>query len=135
MLQAHVTSAAISDQKGCVRLLKSKRLSTVKKIWADSGYQGEHLKTIAQKKGKDLEVVKRPSGRIRIYNDDWKAEWIPVERVFQVLPRRWVVERTFAWIARYRRMSKDYEYLAKTSETLIYLCMTKTMLNRYATKF
>jgi putative transposase len=64
-------------------------------------------------------------------NKEWKAKWIPVKRGFTVLPRRWVVERTFAWIGRYRRMSKDYEYLTKTSETMIYLCMTKTMLRRY----
>lgn len=111
--------------------MKSKRLATVKKIWADSGYQGAELQEAALKKGKDLEIVKRPPGRIRIYNDEWKAEWIPIERGFTVLPRRWVVERTFAWIGRYRRMSKDYEYLTKSSETMIYLSMTKTMLSRY----
>jgi transposase len=110
--------------------LKSRKLASVKKIWADTAYQGDKLKIIAQKHGKDLEVVKRPSGRLRIYNDEWKAEWIPIENSFQVLPRRWVVERTFAWIGRYRRMSKDYEYLAKTSEVMIYLSMTKTMLKR-----
>ena len=89
------------------------------------------LQEAAAKKGKNLEVVKRPAGRIRIYNDELRAEWIPIERGFTVLPRRWVVERTFVWIGRYRRMSKDYEYLTKTSETMIYLSMTKTMLSRY----
>ena len=67
-------------------------------------YAGEDLKAVALKYGKDLEVVKRPAGRIRIYNEQWRAEWIPVQRGFTVLPRRWVVERTFAWIGRYRRM-------------------------------
>ena len=104
----------------------------MKKLWVDSGYQGEDLRRIAENFGKDLEVVKRPPGRIRVYNDEWKAEWVPVERGFTVLPRRWVVERTFSWIGKYRRMSKDYEYLAKTSETMLYLCMTRTMINRYA---
>lgn len=132
MLQAHVTSAAISDRDGAKHLLKSKKLKTVKKVWADSGYGGEDLKTVALKYGKDLEVVKRPPGRKRIYNENWRAEWIPVERGFTVLPRRWVVERTFAWIGRYRRMSKDYEFKTKTSTTMIYLSMTKTMLSRYA---
>jgi putative transposase len=46
---------------------------------------------------------------------------------FTVLPRRWVVERTFAWIGRYRRMSKDYEYLTESSEAMIYLAMTRLM--------
>lgn len=132
LLQAHVTSAAISDREGAKHLLKSKKLKTVKKVWADSAYAGEDLKAVALKYEKDLEVVKRPVGRIRIYNEQWRAEWIPVERGFTVLPRRWVVERTFAWIGRYRRMSKDYEYLSNTSKTMIYLSMTKTILNRYA---
>ncbi len=107
----------------------------MKKVWADNGYAGEDLREIANKRGKDLEIVKRPLGRIRIYNEEWKAEWIPIERGFTVLPRRWVVERTFAWIGRYRRMSKDYEYLTNTSEAMLYISMTKTMLTRYGSKF
>lgn len=122
----------MSDKHGAKRLLRSKRLKSVKKIWADSGYSGEELKEIAARNGKELEIVKRPAGRIRVYNEEWKAEWIPVERGFTILPRRWVVERTFAWIGRYRRMSKDYEYKTKTSKAMIYLSMTKTMLSRYA---
>ena len=121
----------MSDKQGAKRLLRSKRLKSVKKIWADSGYSGEELKEIAAKNGKELEIVKRPAGRIRVYNEEWRAEWIPVERGFTILPRRWVVERTFAWIGRYRRMSKDYEYKTKTSKAMIYLSMTKTMLSRY----
>jgi Transposase DDE domain len=49
---------------------------------------------------------------------------------FTVLPRRWVVERTIAWISRYRRLSKDYEYLPESSEAMIYLAMTRLMLRR-----
>jgi hypothetical protein len=51
---------------------------------------------------------------------------------FTVLPRRWVVERTIAWIGRYRRLSKDYEYLPASSETMIYLAMSRLMLRRLA---
>ena len=49
---------------------------------------------------------------------------------FEVLPRRWVVERTFAWFGRYRRLSKDYEYLPRTSETMLYIAMINIMLRR-----
>jgi hypothetical protein len=49
-----------------------------------------------------------------------------------VLPRRWVVERTIAWVGRYRRLSKDYEYLTKSSETMVYLAMSRLMLRRLA---
>ena len=61
---------------------------------------------------------------------DWQ-ELLP-PRGFQVLPRRWVVERTFAWISHNRRMSKDYERLAATSEAFIYVAMTRLMLRRLA---
>lgn len=113
-------------------MLKNKKLKNVKKVWADTAYGGDDLKGFAFKYGKDLEVVKRPSGRVRIYNEEWKAEWIPVDRGFTVLPRRWVVERTFGWMGRYRRMSKDYEHHKSTSKTMIYLSMARTILNRYA---
>ena len=51
---------------------------------------------------------------------------------FQVVPRRWVVERTFAWICKFRRLSKDYEYLTETSESFIYAAMINVMLRRLA---
>jgi hypothetical protein len=51
---------------------------------------------------------------------------------FTVLPRRWVVERTIAWIGRYRRLSKDYEYLPESSEAMIYVAMSRLMLRRLA---
>ncbi len=56
----------------------------------------------------------------------------PYPRGFIVLPRRWVVERTLAWICRNRRMSRDYEFLPETTETLIYVCMIRLMLKRLA---
>jgi putative transposase len=52
------------------------------------------------------------------------------DKEFKVLPKRWVVERTYAWFESYRRLSKDYEYLTDTSETMIQLAMIRLMLNR-----
>ena len=63
-----------------------------------------------------MEIVQRPAGM----------------KGFQVLPRRWVVERTFAWLGRYRRLSKDYEALPQTEEAWIYLAMIHLMLGRLA---
>ena len=54
------------------------------------------------------------------------------ESEFKVLPRRWVVERTFGWLGRYRRLSKDYELLPEVSEAMIYAAMVRLMLSRLA---
>ena len=97
----------------------------LKLIWADMGYRGERLKTwVEQACGWKLEVVKRPSKWGR-YPVDVEPE--PMPR-FTVLRHRWVVERTFAWVGRYRRMSKDYEYLPESSEAMPHLVMTRLML-------
>jgi putative transposase len=66
--------------------------------------------------------------------------WVPKEDVepepipagFEVIKRRWVVERTFAWISRNRRLSRDYEFLAETTEALVYVCMIRLMVKRLA---
>jgi putative transposase len=56
----------------------------------------------------------------------------PVVPRFAVVPRRWVVERTFAWLGRFRRLSKDYEYLTATSEAVIYLAVIQLLTRRLA---
>lgn len=126
-----VHSAAVTDRDGARQVLTevagdSQRL---KLIWADMGYRGEPLrKWIEEERKWNLEIVRRPR----------KWGWYPVDvepttmPAFTVLPRRWVVERTFAWIGRYRRMSKDYEYLTASSETMFYLAMSRLMLRRLA---
>ncbi len=63
---------------------------------------------------------------------DWQKLIPPGGGGFQVLPRRWVVERTFSWIDQNRRMSKDYERLTETSEAFIYVAMSRLMLKRLA---
>jgi len=86
----------------------------LKKIWADGGYTGEGFARIARRLGREIEIVKR--------SDDRKG--------FVVLPKRWIVERTFGWLGRYRRLSKDYESLATSSVAMIQIAMTNLMLHR-----
>jgi putative transposase len=90
-------------------------------IWADGAYAGyliSWLCALTQSVGSwVLEIVKRPAEA----------------RGFVLLPRRWVVERTFAWLCKYRRLSKDYEETARSSEAWIYVVMTHIMVRRLAT--
>jgi putative transposase len=98
-------------------------------IWADMAYRGQRLHTwMEEARGWILEIVKPPPRRVLVAGD---VEPTPRPR-FTVLPRRWVVERTIAWIGRYRRLSKEYEYLPTSSEAMIYLAMSRLMLRRLA---
>jgi putative transposase len=92
-------------------------------------YRGQQLRAwVAAECGWTLEIVERPR----------RWGWYPVDvepppmPAFTVLPRRWVVERTIAWIGRDRRLSKDYEYLPESSEAMIYLAMSRLMVRRLA---
>ena len=119
LLLVVVHSAGIQDRDGARAVLAplAHRFSQLRKIWADGIYNGglaEWLWNLRTRNRIVLEIVKR--------SDQLKG--------FVVLPRRWVVERTFAWLSFHRRMSKDYEYLPETSEALIRVAMIRLMLAR-----
>lgn len=133
-----MTAADVNDRialESIVRHLKDK-FPLVKKLWADMGYQGKNLKNRISEQGIDLEIVKRPCkyfyvpAEVKDVTAYLQSIGYEVVEGFKVLARRWVVERTFAWIGRYRRMSKDYEFLTQTQETMMLLAMTRTMLRR-----
>ena len=89
-------------------------------IWLDGGYMKglfEYLKSLKRWREVKLEQVKRSDG----------------QKGFVLLPKRWVVERTFAWLNKQRRLSKDYETLTETSEAMIYAAMVRLMLGRLGT--
>lgn len=135
VIKAKVHPADIHDQEGAKLLLAplAGKLPRMAKVWSDSAYQG--LKRwVEETLGWDLEVVKHWWTGLR-----WV--WVPegqeppaleIPSGFQVLPRRWVVERTFGWLGRNRRLSKDYEFLPETEEAFIYLGMVRLMLRRLA---
>lgn len=89
------------------------RYPKLRKLWADGGYQGSLIDWVKEQTGIVLEIVKR---------SDLKR--------FVVLPKRWIVERTFGWLNRYRRLSKDYELKVEHSRSMVQIAMIALMLNR-----
>lgn len=118
LMAVAVTPASVQDRDGA-RLLLSRLGGACKKlrrIWVDGAYRGQLLDWVAERFHFRLQVVLRPEE----------------QKGFAVLPRRWVVERTFAWLNHYRRLSKDYEGQEATSETMTYIVMIRLMLRRLA---
>lgn len=116
LLAVVVHAANVHDSKGAtdvIAMLKG-RFERLVKIVADGGYRGELIEKTKIAFGWILEIVLR---------SDHSSQFV-------VIPKRWVVERTFAWFESYRRLSKDFEYLTDTSETMIQFAMIKLMLNR-----
>ena len=124
VLKAKVHSARIPDADGIRLLLESARvvLSRLSHLWVDASYQGRGRRWAAEALGLSVEVVRKPKKPLpeRVAQlwatEEWAKEGKEVNwrrlmppRGFRVLPRRWVVERTFAWISHNRRMAKDYE--------------------------
>jgi putative transposase len=116
LLAVVVHPADIQDRDGAKLVLQKVRnlLPRLQVIWADGGYAGQLVQWVKQGFGWLLQTVLRPVGA----------------KGFVHLPHRWVVERTFAWLGRYRRLSKDYERLPETSETMIYIAMIHRMSRR-----
>ncbi|MEO0407488.1 MAG: IS5 family transposase [Cyanobacteria bacterium P01_A01_bin.135] len=117
-----VTAANVSDKAGAEVLLKrlkgqKRLLARLLRIWADGGYRGESfMQRVYDTCGWVIEVVLR--------TDQTSG--------FQVVPKRWVVERTFGWFGWSRRLGKDYEVRPENSEAFIYLAMSNIMLRRLA---
>ncbi len=148
VLKAKVHSAKVLDQEGIKPLLNGAKemFPRLSHLWLDAGYRGED-------KGKDwvekvlgwtVDLVERPRKPapeevLKSWAQQWSKEGVEADwqklmapSGFQVLPRRWVVERTFSWIDHNRRMSKDYERLIETSEAFVYVAMSRLMVRRLA---
>jgi putative transposase len=121
MLAVVVTAAHVQDRDGAKQLLQGIRhkFSRLRHIWADGAYAGplvDGVKALRPQRPIRLEMTKR-------------AEAI---KGFVVIPKRWIVERTFGWLNRYRRLSKDDELLPATSEAVIQVAMIHLMIRRLA---
>lgn len=133
-MKAKVLPANLQD-RDCARDVLASFPSTfpwIEIIWADGAYTGDLGPWIEQTLGIHLELVQHPYAGVKGF---WVAPGQPtpvIVRVqgFRVLPRRWVVERTFAWLGRNRRLSKDYEQLPDSEEAFLYMAMCRLMLHR-----
>ena len=145
MLKVKATGAHLPERAGARQLLESvtHELPRLQVIWADQGYRGEE-EWVKERLGCKLEIVAGTSPKER-HAAVWATArqrqregatilemWagLTTGRGIEVLPRRWVVERTFSWFTKCRRLSKDYEFLPQSSECMIYLTMTRLMLKR-----
>ena len=117
-LAVSVHGAGVHDSKGAVTVIErlDRRFPRLGRILADGGYRGGFGDWVADRFGWDLEVVLR--------SDDCPSR-------FPVLPKRWSVELSFAWLENFRRLSLDYEYLAETAEAIVQLAFSMIILNKF----
>lgn len=116
ILKVIVTAASLSDVAGARQVLAvvRPRLSRLTKLWADSAYQGLVKWVAVHWPAVNVEIVKGQAEQIG----------------FEVQPKRWIVERTFGWLNYWRRLSKDYEHLPRSSESMIYVASIRILLRR-----
>jgi putative transposase len=128
VLEARVHAASLHDRDGGRRLLADELedLPRLSVIWADAAYTGRFREWVRQQRGWRVEVPRHPDRQLWRYGLEEKP------RGFRILPRRWVVERTFAWLGQARRLAKDYERLPDTAVAMIHAAMSRIMLRRLA---
>ena len=137
LLSVVITSADTNDRVGLKNILDKieNKFTHLKLIWADMGYLGKDTQVMVEGYGRYLEIVKRPPKWFWVpatvdINEYLASKGIDPAGDCKVLPKRWIVERTLAWLNKYRRLSKDYEYLMDTSEATLLLAISRTILKR-----
>jgi putative transposase len=119
LLGVFVTEANASERLGAIVVLEEakEKLRQLNVVWVDQGYSGERFaEAVRQVCGADVrvEVIER------------------IAKTFEPWPKRWIVERTFGWLNRFRRLSKDYELYSEVSEAMIYSSLLRLMIKRLA---
>jgi len=122
ILHVVVHSAAIQDREGAKLVLPilRQRFGWVRRLFVDGGYSGAlaaWVKELLPRRGLQPEIVKRSAAD---------------KHRFAILPKRWIIERTFGWLSKFRRLSKDYEFRTENSEAMILIAATRLMLKRLA---
>ena len=123
VMRVLVTAASLPEREGAKKVLKQvkamspERTNRLFLVWADGGYSGKPLLMwVMDVLHWVLQVVLRPEE----------------QKKFVLLPKRWVVERTFGWLMNHRRLVRDYEWLPESAESMIYIAMIRNMLRRLA---
>ncbi len=116
VLMVVIHSAGVQDRDGAIEVLRElkKLWCRIVKVFADAGYRGKLVLRVKETLGYDLQIVKKNE-----------------LHTFKVLPWRWIVERTFAWLDINRRISKDYERLTESSQAMIHLYAIRIMLKKF----
>jgi putative transposase len=129
VLLAHVHAADLHDRLGAQALIGRAgpgEFPRLELVWADGAYAGTFARWLQAERGWRVEVPKHRHRHL------WRYGLGEKPKGFQVIPRRWVVERTFAWLSRSRRLARDYERLPQTGEAMIHAAMSRIMLRRVA---
>lgn len=131
ILNVVVHPADVQDREGGKLVLDgiTQKLPKLEKVWADQGYTGGFQRWVHTTVGIVLEVVDPWWRQIKRYNPELLGS-LGLDATFNVVPRRWVVERTFGWLVKNRRLVRDDEALPETTEMLVYLAMIRIMLAR-----
>lgn len=119
ILAVSITAASVQDRDGAIPVLSevSREYPTLERVWVDGAYNGAVIDRVRQQVNYEIEVVRR--------NDDVSG--------FVVLPRRWIGERTFGWLNRFRLLAKEYERSVEASRVNVFWAMSTIMLRRLTT--
>lgn len=134
LMEVKVTAASDSDLQGAKKMLKplSDLFPRMLRLWGDSHYRGTLIEWVKEHLGWNVQVVQGLGTVPHATTQPPKSEMERSKGAFKVLPRRWVIERSIAWITRWRRLCRDHEGLPESSEAFIKLSASRRMLSHIA---